>query len=208
METERPDGVGELERYREDVRTIRELLQTVERRPIYENWTFYAWGILLLVGTAVDFLGIRFLHLDRTHQVLIVWLPVVVAGLVLETISYVRNARRQSVPLVSRYFVRLFGGVIGATAVVTVFVVLLYRNDVPQLVPVLLLLGLALSYFVFGQHPAYEHLIWLGYGVLAVGLMTTLVDPSDGVRGLVAGVAAGSSFVIAGVVGGRTLHTV
>lgn len=105
---------------------MREVLRSVERQPLFENWVFYSWGIILTVGAAIPFI-----------------------------------------------------------------VLILFRAGSADLVPTVLLLGLAVFFFLFGQHPSCAHLTYLGY-----------------VAGLLCDLVAGASMIVAGVIGGRALHSV
>ncbi len=198
----------ELERYRDDVRTIREVLMSVDRQPLFANWVFYSWGLILIAGAVSHFLVSRRLVWDAASEFIRIWVPLISAGLVLETTAYVQNTRRLALSFWSRDFVRVVFGMLGSSAVLVFLVLLLFAAGVANLVPTVLLLGLAVFYFLFGQHASYGHFTHLGFVALVAAVLLYFLHPDRAAAGLICGLVAGLSMITAGVIGGRTLHSV
>ena len=181
---------------------------SVHRQPLFENWVFYAWGAILIAGAALHFAVSRRLTWTPMNEFLRLWVPLICIGLTLESTAYVLNAKRAGLPFWSRDFARVASALVGGTAVIVFLVVVLFDAGVGQLVPDVLLLGFAILMFLFGQHPSYGHLNYLAYFALAAAVVLYLFHPDSAVSGLLCGIVAGVSMIVAGVVGGRTVHTV
>jgi hypothetical protein len=44
-----------IEKYAKDIETIKSLLMQVEENPMIENWAFFTWGFLVLIGSLIHF---------------------------------------------------------------------------------------------------------------------------------------------------------
>lgn len=69
-----------LEKYLQDIETIKDLLAEVDKRPLYEPWAFYAWGGLVAIGSLIHFLVERRSDFPVGEIFLKVWLPVILLG--------------------------------------------------------------------------------------------------------------------------------
>jgi hypothetical protein len=206
-ETDRPTE-QEMEKYREDVKTIREILVSVDKQPLYENWVFHAWGILLILGSCIHYAAVSRFNVDRNADFLLVWLPVLLIAAGLEFASYLRNSRRLALPFFTREFFRIFAGLTGSTGVLIFIVIIFNQAGIPDAVPVVLLLGVVMFYFLIGQHMSYARLLPIGFGTLAAAVVIYVLRLDWALTSLLAGIFAGISLIIAGVVSGRTLHAV
>jgi hypothetical protein len=197
-----------MERYREDVRTIRQVLVSVDRQPLFENWVFYAWGIIIVLGAVVHFVIGRSLEWSPVQEFVRLWVPLIAVGLSLEVVGYVINVRRNSLPFWSREFVQVLSGLIGSSGVLVFLVLILFQAGVVTLVPTVLLLGNAVCFFLFGQHRSYAHMAYIGFVELAAAVLLHVLHPATAYAGLLCGLVAGVSLIIAGVFGGRAVHAV
>ena len=66
------------EKYLEDIKTIKDIMLKTENEPVYENWAFYAWGLIIIAVSIIHFFieaaygyGIKDLFLK-------VWLPAII----------------------------------------------------------------------------------------------------------------------------------
>ncbi|NOY10257.1 MAG: hypothetical protein GXP33_15595 [Spirochaetes bacterium] len=67
-------------KYLEDIRTIKELLLKTEDQPVYENWAFYAWGILIISAGIVHYFAEAAYKLGTGELFLKIWLPAIFIG--------------------------------------------------------------------------------------------------------------------------------
>lgn len=203
-----PGTDTDLSRYQDDVRTIKEVLLSVERQPLFEHWVFYTWGVILVVGAVIHFMIARYLDWIATDEFVRLWVPLIVFGMGLEMTAYVLNIRRNDLPFWSRDFVRIVVGLVGSSVVLIFLVLMLFAAGVAHLVPTVLLLGLAVCFFLFGQHPSYAHLTYIAFIGLVAAVVLYFIRPDPAVAGLLCGAVAGLSMIIAGAISGRALHTV
>ena len=184
-----------LEQYIRDVETIKHTLETEEGLLIIKPWALISWGILTLLGTALSgFLGDRGFSSHRLY--LVVWLPVIMIGGLLETIAWVRQTREEAIPLFTRRFLR---SLIGATAVIVTLMIFLWLfldTGLPFAGPTLLAAGtLLLLYCQLAFHESYPEALF----VFGAGLVFTFGEFSQGWAILCAGILPAIAMLEAGI---------
>ena len=89
-----------LDKYLNDIETIKDLPAEVDKRPLYEPWVFYAWGGLVAIGSLIHFLVERRFDLPVGEIFLKVWLPVILLAGFSEVLALSRNLARHSLSLI------------------------------------------------------------------------------------------------------------
>jgi len=97
MIQDRRDG-EDLSKYIDDIKTIKELLYGVEKRPLYEHWVFWFWGGLAIAGTLVQFFLTASHPLELQDLFLTIWLPIIL--LIFTGVLIIKSGGRPYLPLV------------------------------------------------------------------------------------------------------------
>ena len=184
-----------LEKYIQDVETIRHTLETEDDLLIVKPWALISWGIWTLVGTGLSWLLGH--HGFSAHRLyLVVWLPVIAVGGLFETIAWVRQTRQEAIPLVTKRFLR---SLIGATAVIVSFMVFLWfllDTGLPLAGPTLLAAGtLLLLYCQLAFHESYPEAL----AVFAAGIFFTVGAFSEWWAMPAAGVLPAAAMIWSGI---------
>ncbi len=189
----------DLAKYLEDIKTIKDLLLEVEKKPLYENWVFYAWGGLFILGSLIHFFTVKYLNFGIRDLFLKIWLPVLLIGGFIEVIALVRNMSKYSLPLFSRSVIKLYLSLIGIVAVLF-FVVLFFINlKAIQYLPIIFLLFYSVFYLTLAQQPSYMHLYVHGYLFILLAIILYLFNIPHQILTLIVGSVIGVSSIIAGL---------
>lgn len=189
----------DLAKYLKDIETIKDLLLEVEKKPLYENWAFYALGGLFILGTLVHFFTARYLNFGIRDLFLKIWLPVLLIGGFIEVITLVRNMSKYSLPLLSRSVIKLYLSLIGTVAV-GIFVILLFINlNAIQYLPIIFLLFYSVFYLTLAQQAYYTHLYVHGYLFILLAIILYLFNIPHQILTLIIGSVMGVSSIIAGL---------
>ncbi len=106
-------------KYLDDLETIRGLMTRYEERSLVRPWVFGAWGALVIIGTIAS------MHMSRsevgaTRIVLLVWLPVLIVGGMLEGLGWFLQNRQTGQAIFTRRMNRLvatYGGIVAIVAI-------------------------------------------------------------------------------------------
>jgi hypothetical protein len=187
-----------IEKYAKDIETIKSLLMQVEGKPLIENWAFFTWGFLMLIGSLLHYHTVRFMQLSTAEVFLKVWLPIVLIAIFLETIAWIRKMARESIPLLSRTTIKLWLTVIGTfTGMCFIIAIQVQMNAVSSL-PTIILIFFAIMLFAYAQ-VAYSYLYAHAYFLISVGIIIHLLDLDAQIKFLVAGLSCSLTFITAGV---------
>jgi hypothetical protein len=133
------DKEAEFEKRVDDIRSIRAILAEGKDTPLIYPWAFIAWALLVGTATAVHLLLALGPGIERKAALLLIWLPVFVAGAGIESLSFVIRARRDHLPLFNH---RLGTAILGSLATITIVTTILVRLAPLDLTPgITVLLG-------------------------------------------------------------------
>lgn len=167
--------------YLEDLKQMKDLVQRHEERPIVEYWDFISWGILMILGTL---LHARFFTASIDRALLVIWLPIIILGGVIESLAWYYLVNRIETPLTVRRNQRFYmAAVIIFIATLFIFYYLIHLNGP---IPGMSLLLVSIL-FAFVAQMTYMALFMETALTLIAGIVLTLLD----VRGLPAAVGAG-----------------
>jgi hypothetical protein len=189
----------DLEKYLQDIQTIRELLSAVEKNPLYENWVFYVWGALILLGSLLHTIIESSFSPSLQQLFLKIWLPVILVMAFFELIAFVRNMSKRSLPLFTRDVVRLIVGLAGSTAALCVVLLILLELNGARYLPVALLASGAIFYFVLAQQACYMHLFVHGFFFILLAILLYLFRVQHPLMVLGLGSIFAVSMVIVGI---------
>ena len=192
VESEKPD----IRKYLSDLQTVRDILTQHDERPLLEHWAFYSWGVVVLLGTVAHALLVRGGVELPADPALVVWLPAVILGGILESVSWVRQMKHEEVPIFGRRFVRFLLNFLGIGIAFFAVTIALYSAE--ALLPGILLVLAALWFTSYAQ-ASFVQLFYEGYITLAAGLVL-LVLGLDGFGAYVfAGLLTSAAFTATGI---------
>ncbi len=198
------NGVNQgLEKYLQDIATIKDLLSDVDKRPLYEPWVFYVWGGLVAAGTLIHYLVERELNLPIAEIFLKVWLPVVLGMGFFELLAFIRNLSRHSLPFFSRSLAKLYASLTGSLVALVFIVLLFLKLDAIEQLPVVILLAGAVIYFILAQRSAYVYLSAHGFLLILLALLFYLLEIEHHTLSLIVGSLFAVSLIIAGFTAAR-----
>jgi hypothetical protein len=194
MKENEPD----LEKYLEDIATIKDMLFRADNKPIYETWSFYVWGSVIALASVIHYLVERTLGLNLERLFLEIWLPAILLLGLTEVISLTRNMSKQALPLFSRTLVRFYLSLIGCFSVLILLLLLLIRLEAVDYLPLVFLLTGSVFYFVFAQ-TTYTHMYIHGYLFIVLAVVLYLFHVPHQLLVPVVGCTVGASQVIVGI---------
>jgi hypothetical protein len=163
MASETPD----LEKYLEDIRTIRETMLRGENRLHVPAWFFLTMGGLIAAGTVLHAIAALAWELPLRASLLAIWLPIFLLAGVTEITAWVQKGREEGLPWLSRSFGRFLATIAGIMVAVTaISVAALFAGFSAG--GVLLLLGACIFLGYAPYCPSIS--IWIGWILLAPGL--------------------------------------
>lgn len=186
--------------YLADIREIKSLLTANQQKPLVPAWAFYAWAVVIALGTCVhaflSFSGSPWL----AKALYVVWLPALLIGSLFEAAGFVQVFRRQQPVLLSPKVLNTYLSLGGLWLSFTAILVFLFSRG--QLTPGLLLCILAACYMVIAQLSWYKLLV-PGFLLLLLGLVFLLLDWSGSAAIVVTGLACALAFALGGLVSRR-----
>ena len=186
---------GELEKRADDIRAVRKLLAESTDFPLIHPWAFFAWAALVGAGTLVHYELFRGAGIDVRSALVWIWLPVLILGTIVESISFAVRVSTHALPLFNR---RLGGALLASIASVVVLTVVGIHLALVALTPGIAILLIALP-IVFYAQMSNASLFIETFAGIAVGLLFEFA----GARGpdllVAAGVFGASLYAITGV---------
>ena len=186
----------ELEKYLDDIRTIRETVLRGEDRLHVPAWFFLTMGGLITAGTALHAAAAFAWAWPLQRSLIAVWLPIFLLAGVAETTAWVQKGRDEGLPWLSRKFGRFLATIAGIMiAVSAISITALFAGFSPGGVPLLLAACIFLGYAPYSPSVS----IWVGWTLLAPGLALLIADvmTPGATFGAAALIVAG--FVVTGV---------
>ena len=187
-----------IEKYAKDIETIKSLLMQVEENPMIENWAFFTWGFLVLIGSLIHFYTIRFMQFSTAEVFLKVWFPIVLISILLETIAWIRKMSRESIPLLSRVTVKIWLTIIVSfIGMCFIIAIQIQMNEVSTL-PTIILILFAIILSIYAQ-VAYSYLYPHAYFLIIAGIIIHMLDLDSQIKFLAAGLTCSVTFITAGI---------
>ena len=171
-----------LESYLSDLKTVKDLLIRHDEKSMLEPWTFFVWGVLVAAGTVVHSLLVG----RSSGSIVAIWVPIVVAGGISETLAWLSRMNKEQTPLLGRRFVRFILSAGGVFAAILPIGIALYRAGL--LSPGLILIMSAVVFLVYAEI-TFSSLFIESYLVLTIGVVLQA-----------AGLASRGAFIAAGIV--------
>jgi hypothetical protein len=171
----------EMRQYLEDLKEMRDLVQRHEERPIVEYWDFISWGILMILGTL---LHARFFAASIDQALLVIWLPIIIIGGVIETLAWFYLVNRIGTPITARRNQRFY--LAAFLIMIATLFVLYYLIHLKGPIPGMSMLLVSIL-FAFVAQMSYMALFLETALTLIAGIVLTMLN----VRGMPAAVGTG-----------------
>ncbi len=186
-----------IDKYADDLATIKSMLMDVEKRPFLEFWAFYTWGGLIIIGTLIHYWLRISRDMPEPKLYLYVWLPLLLVAAFLETIAWLKQMSKESMPLFNTTSLKMFLTMGGQMIAVGLFLVISSKVTGYRYVPHIILV----MYGVFLMNIAQmSHLFYYGMGYILVLVAVTfyiLPIPKD-MAYLLSGLVLGITFAVTG----------
>lgn len=180
------DKNEDLDRYLEDLSTIKKTVANISERAYVEPWLYFVWagchGLAIIGGVLLH----RNFGLTLRQILVGVWIPLVLICGVLETVSAFRIHKRENRPLFSDVMNRSF------LTMSAVYAVMFYLVWLLAGVPGLPLAGILLFYanipIAFLAQISYRIFFINAYASLGAGLFLLVLHPPLGIGIIIMGV--------------------
>ncbi|HUW69358.1 MAG TPA: hypothetical protein VMX33_03935 [bacterium] len=187
-------GDEELRKRVEDLQAIRGLLSLSTDIPVLHWWVFIVWAVLVGGGTLIHFMLYRSTAMAAKTALVWIWLPILILGAVVESISFALMADREKLPLFNR---RFGGAMLGSIASLVVITVVAIHLANVGLTPGIIILLCSLPVAFYAQI-SYAGLFIETFGGIAVGLLFEFAGAHGDLAFLASGVFAAIEYAVAG----------
>jgi hypothetical protein len=187
--------MDELERYKDDLATIRELMTTYDEQPIVKHWAFYVWGVFVIAASLIHYRLSITTAIDTYGVIVRVWVPVLLLGGISETIAWAFHVRDAGLAFWTRRNKRL----IAAYIPLTLTLLLLLVDAVPSGVHTGSILAAASVPLLLFAQLTYGSLYAEAFLLLAAGVVVRIADVATPETSLAAGCLAGAFYLVSGV---------
>jgi len=193
-----PHTGEEISKYIDDIRTIKELLYGVEKRPLYERWVFWFWGALVIAGTLVQFLLTARYPIELSDIFLKIWLPVILLMGLSEIIALVQNLSRYSVSLFSRPYIKFYLGAVPSVAALILIGILVVRFGGGEALPLVVLLAGSIVFAFLAQHGGYSFVFVHSFVMFFLALFFYFSHLPARILSLIVGLILGAGVALIG----------
>ncbi len=189
---------ADIVRYAKDIETIKSVLLQIGEKPLIEHWAYYTWGGLVLAGSLLQYYATKMLAYSIAEVFTLIWLPVILIALFLETIAWIRRMARESIPFFSRETMKLSlsatGMFIGACIIVSAFIQL----QAVDMLPSIILILFAFFLFLYALM-TYTYIYGYAYFLLIAAVILHLLQLESSFKFLMMGIICSLSFIAAGI---------
>jgi hypothetical protein len=187
-----------IEKYAKDIETIKSILMQAEENPLIEHWAYYTWGGLVLVGSLLQYYATKILTYSIAEVFSMIWLPVILIALFLETIAWIKRMARESIPFFSRETMKVSlsatGIFIGAFIIVSACI----QMQAVSVLPGIILILFSFFLFMYGLI-TYTFIYGYAYFLLIAAIILHLVQFDSSLKFLLMGIICSLTFIAAGI---------
>jgi len=186
-----------IDKYADDLATIKSLLMDVDKRPFLEYWAFFTWGGLILIGTLIHYWLRTTMDLPEPKLFLYVWLPILIIAVSLETLAWLKQMTKESMSLLNQTTTKMFVAIGGCMTAMGLFLVITVEGSGFAYVPHVVVAMYGIFMLFFGQ---FSHNFYFGIGYLLVmsAVVLYVLPLSKDIAYLAAGLVLGLTFIVAG----------
>jgi hypothetical protein len=166
-------NTNEQNKYTQDLKTIKDVLIRTEEKSIFETWVFFAYGIILILGSITNYLILTFLEVSISEVFFKLWIPLLIIMSLLEPIALIRKMSRESLPVFSKTVIKFYLGIFGLLAVMSFLIILIYKSGNLNMLPYFVLCFWAIALLFYAQIASplfFFHALFLIFVAIALYL--------------------------------------
>ena len=182
-----------IDKYAEDLATIKSILMDVEIRPFLEPWAFISWGGSVLLGTILHFILRNYVGLTLEQISLYMWVPVFVLGIFFEVVAWLRRMSREAMPLFPKPVVKLFIALTGIIAALGFMIAIVSKHTGISYVPHFILASFGICLIYYGQIALMSYFAY-GYFLIICAFLFYLIPLTPDQSYFVAGLLLSGTF--------------
>jgi len=187
----------DIAKYIDDIKIIKSMLMKVDETPMIENWAFFTWGVLMILGSFLHWVGWKFWNIDHDFLFIALWIPIFAVASVGETIAWIRRLSKNSMPLFNKSSINIFVS-FGFFTIMMIFIThtIIKLNGI-QYIPSLFLFFFAMGMIFYGMI-SYSHLYVAAVVLGTSAIVINLFNINFGYKCILATVVTGVVFILAG----------
>lgn len=189
------DKKRDVEEYLNDLADIKNMIVQSEDYGIVEVWVYWAYGLLIIAGSFISYFLVTMRDLNMSNVFFMVWLPVLFVSALSETIGWIRNMNKKSIPLLSSQFIKFGSSFTGIIIIISILGYYLIQTDIPH-GGIYMLLG-AILVFLYSQL-TFSSIIIEAWVLTGIGILLLVNNVSSIEGSLVSGIVIGVVFIILG----------
>lgn len=192
------DKNQDISKYLNDINTIKSLLIKADEKPLIEYWAFITWGIFVILGTVIHFIVERYFNFTSVELIFEIWVPVIVIAGIFETIAWVQNTVKESIPLFSKLTIKLFGSCMLLSVVFIILFNFLLKEGLEGYLPEFLSFTVG-AFFIMFAAISYTPLFIFASILIIYGTVLYFIDFQSDIISLVTGIVIAGNFIAAGI---------
>lgn len=189
---------ADLNKYLQDIGTIKSLLLKTEENPMIEYWAFITWGLFIILGCILEFITVKYFDFTIIDAMYKIWLPVIIVAGILESIAWVIRTTKESLPLISKPILKFFGSYILIAIVYIVIFNLIMKTGLTDYFHVIMSLMVGTFFLLFGIS-AYTPMLFYACILILYGTVLYFTEIQNEIISLITGFIIAGSFIAAGI---------
>lgn len=181
--------------YLSDLAEIKKMIHQSEDSGIVEVWVYWAFGLLITAGSLISYFLITIKNYTTLNVFLMVWLPALFISALSETVGWIRNMNKKSIPLLSSRFVKFGSSFTGLMIIISILGFYLIQSEIPH-PGIYMLLG-AIPVFLYSQL-TFSSIVIEAWILTGVGILLLINNVSSAQGSLLSGIVIGIVYIILG----------
>lgn len=188
---------NEIEKYQEDLKTIKDILKKTDEILYVEHWAFFTWGVLAFAGTILHYITHNYFGYDIKLAFNRIWLPCFLIAAFFETIAWCIRNNKEKIPYTSKTNRKLiFGG--SAYFIGWIFILsLLAKINALSIIPVVMITFFGMFMLLIGQ-VSYNFLNLCGLFLIVSAVIIYFFQLAVNTQIILGGVLIGLTFIVEG----------
>ena len=195
---ENKKGQQGIDKYADDITTIKSILMKVEEKPILEYWAFYTWGGFILIGTALHYLFRSYYLIPIEDLLFRLWVPVMLISSLFEIIAWVKKMSKESLPLFTRLDIKFWLNMLGSCIVVSFLIFILLKTSGMHYLPIFVQLFFGM-FMLFYAQMSHFHLYIYSFFLIITGIIYYYIGLNIELQFYIVGLTLGITFILSGV---------
>jgi len=196
-----------IEKYSEDISTIKGLLLQVDETPMVESWAFFIWGAMVLLSTVLHYFAATAWKLTLAAIFTEIWLPAMLVAILVESLALLKKLGKRHIPIFSRNTVNMYLAVTGMFIVFCFIIIGIISRGNHALLPSFLLTMLSMFFLVYAQNTYYNFMYPFAYALILAGILLYIFEISLLPGMMITGILYGTACLVIGIIAHRKERT-